>query len=94
VSTAVASGSLAEIVRACQAAVPELPESAIVASALEAGGPRALTRLAGELASKPDMLVSGCSDASPTAQRLIRGLRALKASIGCSCLGARRAGEP
>lgn len=74
-ATADASGNLAEIVRACQAAVPELPESVIIASALDSGGRRALTRLAGELASKPDLLVSGRSDASPTAQRLIRGLR-------------------
>ncbi|WP_197515789.1 hypothetical protein [Arthrobacter sp. U41] len=64
------------IVRACQAAVPELPESAIIATALDSGGRRALTRLAGELVSRPDLLVSGRSDASPTAQRLIRGLRA------------------
>lgn len=71
-----APGNLAGIIRACQAVVPGLPESAIIATAHEAGGPKALTRLARDLAATPDLLVSGRSNASPTAQRLIRSLRA------------------
>lgn len=75
--TEVESGNLAEIVKACQTVAPGLPDSVIVAVALGSGGPKALTRFARELAEKPDLLVSGRSDASPTAQRLIRSLRAL-----------------
>lgn len=67
--------ALAGIVHACRKAAPELPDSVIASAALLAGGPKARTRFARELASKPDLLTSGRSDASPTAYRLIKELR-------------------
>ena len=67
---------LAEIVHACKKEAPELPDSVIASAALLAGGQQARTRFARELASKPDLLTSGRSDASPTAYRLIKNLRA------------------
>lgn len=69
-------GHLAEIIRACQTVDPGLPESTIIATAHAAGGPKALIRFARELAATPDLLISGASMASPTAQRMITGLRA------------------
>lgn len=68
---------LAEIARACQMEIPELPESAIVSVASLAGGTKARVLLARELVDKPDLLTSGRSDASPTAHKLIIGLRVL-----------------
>lgn len=70
------TGSLELIVRSCQSVMPDLSDAVIVAAALDSGGPKGLVRLAKELISKPDLLVSGCSNASPTAYRLIKCLRA------------------
>lgn len=67
---------LDSIVSACKEQLPELPEPILIAAATSAGGPHARTWLAKELASKPDLLISGRSDASPTAYRLIKNLRA------------------
>lgn len=68
--------ALAQIVHACRKEAPELPDSVIASAALLAGGAKARTRFARELALKPDLLTSGRSDASPTAYRLIKDLRA------------------
>lgn len=67
--------ALAGIIHACRKEAPELPDSVIASAALLACGPKARTRFARELASKPDLLTSGRSDASPTAYRLIKELR-------------------
>lgn len=63
------------IVSACKEQVPELPKSMLASAATSVGGPHARTWLVRELASKPDLLISGRSDASPTAYRLIKELR-------------------
>lgn len=70
------TGNLDVIVRICQSVDPKLSDSEIFEAALGSGGPKGLARLSKELTSKPDLLVSGRSDASPTAFRLIMFLRA------------------
>ena len=67
---------LADIVRACKKELPELPDSMIISAATSAGGRQARGQFARELAAKPDLLTSGRSDASPTAYRLMKELRA------------------
>lgn len=69
--------NLSFLVRKCQVSEPGISEKIIIDEILALAGTKALTRFVRELKAKPDLLTSGRSDASPTAQKFIRRLRAL-----------------